>query len=84
MKGGGQGVPTESAAETVKQVSGLNFATYEDRLQELELLTLEEQRHQADMCMVHKIMQERVPYSQILGLRWRKTISGQRALEQIQ
>ncbi len=59
MKGGRQGVPTESAAEAVKQVSGLNCATYEDRLQGLELLTLEEQRHQADMCMVHKNLQEK-------------------------
>jgi len=27
MKGGGQGVPTESAAEAVKQVLGLNSET---------------------------------------------------------
>jgi hypothetical protein len=40
----------------VKMVSGLSGTTYEERLQELRLPTLDERRHQADMCMVHKIM----------------------------
>ncbi len=40
----------------VKMVSGLKGESYEDRLKELELTTLEERRHQADMQMVHKIM----------------------------
>jgi hypothetical protein len=39
-------------------VSGLEGQTYEDKLRELGLLTLEERRHQGDMCMVHKIMHE--------------------------
>lgn len=40
----------------VKMVSGLNGTTYEDRLAELGLTTLEERRWQADMHMVHRIM----------------------------
>jgi hypothetical protein len=40
----------------VRQVSGLSSATYEEKLLELGLPTLEERRHQADMCMVHKIL----------------------------
>jgi len=41
----------------VKQISGLTSTDYEERLAELGLPTLEERRHQADMCMVHKILQ---------------------------
>ncbi len=37
----------------VRQVSGLTSTSYEDRLLELDLPSLEERRHQADMCMVH-------------------------------
>jgi len=37
-------------------VSGLRAASYEDRLEELGLVTLEERRHQADMAMVYKIL----------------------------
>jgi hypothetical protein len=37
----------------VKQVSGLSSTTYEDKLLELGLATVEERRHQADLCMVH-------------------------------
>jgi len=40
----------------VKMVSGLRTHTYEDRLKELEMTTLEERRHQADMAMVYKIL----------------------------
>jgi hypothetical protein len=40
----------------VRQVSGLTATTYEGKLLELDLPTLEERRHQADMCMVHKIL----------------------------
>ena len=40
----------------VKQVAGLKSKEYEDRLVELGMPTLEERRHQADMCMVHKIL----------------------------
>ena len=36
----------------VKMVSGLKSNTYEGRLKELEMDTLEERRHQADMCMI--------------------------------
>ena len=38
-------------------VSGLKAATYEARVKELGLQSLEERRHQADMCMMHKILQ---------------------------
>ena len=37
-------------------VSGLVGKVYEERLKELGLQALEERRHQADMCMMHKIM----------------------------
>ncbi len=40
----------------VRQVSGLTSTTYEEKLLELGLPTLKERRHQADMCMVHKIL----------------------------
>jgi hypothetical protein len=37
-------------------VSGLRSREYEDRLRELEMTTLEERRHQADMLQMFKIM----------------------------
>jgi hypothetical protein len=42
--------------KAVGMVSGLRGATYEDKLKELDLTTLEERRHQADMLQVYKIM----------------------------
>jgi len=42
--------------KAIKMVSGLRAHTYEERLRELGLTTLEERRHQADMAMVHKIV----------------------------
>ncbi len=43
----------------VRMVSGLKSNVYEERLRELNLPTLLERRHQADMAMVHKILQRR-------------------------
>ncbi len=40
----------------VKMVSGLKSNVYEERLRELNLPTLLQRRHQADMAMVHKIL----------------------------
>lgn len=40
----------------VKMVSGLKAETYEERLRELNMESLEERRHQADMYMVRNIM----------------------------
>ena len=40
-------------------VSGLDSNVHKERLQELNLPTLLERRHQADMCLVHKIMHGR-------------------------
>ncbi len=40
----------------IKVVSGLQSSTYEDRLSELSLATLEETRHQADMFQTYKIV----------------------------
>jgi hypothetical protein len=37
-------------------ISGLKSNIYEERLRELNLQTLSERRHQADMAMVHKIL----------------------------
>jgi hypothetical protein len=41
----------------VAMISGLQGSTYEDKLKELGLTTLEERRHQADMVQTFKIMQ---------------------------
>ena len=46
----------EVQKKAVAMVSGLAGRDYEERLVELGLLTLEERRHQADMCLMHKIM----------------------------
>ena len=43
----------------VKMVSGLKPGTYEEQLQEMGLLSLEERRHQQDMAMVHKILSDK-------------------------
>ena len=40
----------------VRMVSGLKSANYEDRLRELDITTLEERRHQADMLYVYKVL----------------------------
>ena len=40
----------------VAMVSGLNGTTYEEKLNELGLTTLEERRHQQDMVQAHKIL----------------------------
>ena len=40
-------------------VSGLKSNIYEERLRELNMPTLLERRHQADMVMVHKILHEK-------------------------
>jgi ribonuclease P/MRP protein subunit RPP40 len=43
----------------VNMVSGLKAGTYEEKLKELGLTTLEERRHQADMTQVYKILMEK-------------------------
>ena len=40
----------------VRQVSGLKGPSYEEKLKELDMCTLEERRHRADMAMVYKIL----------------------------
>jgi hypothetical protein len=40
-------------------ISGLKSNIYEKRLREMDLQTLSERRHQADMAMVHKILHGR-------------------------
>ncbi len=40
----------------IKQVTGLAGRSYEERLGELGMVTLEERRHQADMAQVYKIL----------------------------
>jgi hypothetical protein len=72
MDGGRQGVPRESATEgneTSVRTEMCNLRHYEDKLQELGLSTLEERRHQADMCMVHKIMHKKGDLQPDTGLR---------------
>ncbi len=65
LDGDGQVLPGKSAAKAVRQVSGLASTTYEEKLLELGLPTLEERQHQADMCMVHKILHGKCPASQV-------------------
>jgi hypothetical protein len=48
-------------------VSGLKSDNYSERLAELELPTLEERRHQADITMVQKIMNGR---GEVDPLQW--------------
>ena len=43
----------------VKMVTGLQSQEYTERLHEIQLETLEERRHMADMCMVRNIMSEK-------------------------
>ena len=43
----------------IKMVSGLRIQEYEALLRELELTTLKERGHQADMAMVHRIITEK-------------------------
>jgi ribonuclease P/MRP protein subunit RPP40 len=43
----------------VNMVSGLKAGTYEEKLKELGLTTLEERRHHADMTQVYKILMEK-------------------------
>jgi ribonuclease P/MRP protein subunit RPP40 len=40
----------------VNMVAGLNGSSYEEKLEELDMLTMEERRHQADMVQVYKIL----------------------------
>ncbi len=50
--------------------SGLSGNSYEEKLVELGLDTLEERRHQADMAMVHKILHGKGKLDHIyIGLR---------------
>jgi hypothetical protein len=61
----------------VRMVSGLLGDSYEERIAELGLETLEERRHQADMAMVHKIMHGK---GQLDHTCWfEKAVDGQRA-----
>jgi len=61
MDRGRWGMSGESAAKSSENgtVSGLKSDNYRERLAELGLPTLEERRHQADMTMIHKIMNGR-------------------------
>ena len=49
-------VPQQVQQRAVRMVSGLQCHNYEERLAELNLTTLEERRHQADMIMAYKIL----------------------------
>ncbi len=53
-------------SRAVNMVSGLKGTTYEEKLNELDMLTLEERRHQSDMVQVYKILHghDRVDKSQ--------------------
>jgi ribonuclease P/MRP protein subunit RPP40 len=49
-------VPEKVQKRAVGMVSGLKGRTYEEKIEELGLTTLEERRHQADMAQVYKIV----------------------------
>ncbi len=52
-------------------VSGLKGYTYEDKLRELGMLTLEERSHQADMAQTFKIIRGEWTTSIVtVGSRW--------------
>ncbi len=51
----------------VAMVSGLTTKTYEDRLKELGMFTLEERRHQTDMIQVYKILNG---HDRVDALQW--------------
>jgi hypothetical protein len=46
----------ETLERTVGMVSGLHGVTYDEKLVELDITTLKERRHQADMLQVFKIL----------------------------
>ncbi len=64
----------------VKMVSGLKSDEYSERLAELEMPTLEERRHQADMAMVHKLTTDEGGLTPHSGLKWQRTGREQRGV----
>jgi hypothetical protein len=62
-------------------ISGLKNNIYEERLREPDLQTLSERRHQANMAMVHKILQ--ADLTTLPGLRERRTDREQQEAQQI-
>ena len=64
--------------KAVKMVSGLQGKTYEERLKELKMETLEERRHQADMKTVWNILHG---HGNLKPETWFEKQSGERNLE---
>jgi hypothetical protein len=65
-----QGVTATTQHVSPAAESGLSGKSYEEKLVELGLDTLEERRHQADMVMVHKILNGKGQLDHIyIGLR---------------
>jgi len=66
----------------VGMVSGLRTNTYEERLKEIGLTTLEERRHQTDMIQTYKILhgKDRV---ETHGSRWQVREIGQQGVQLI-
>ena len=56
---GDRGCLEDVQRQAVRMISGLRSETYEGKLLELGLTTLEERRHQTDMLQVHKILNGR-------------------------
>jgi hypothetical protein len=59
----------------VNMISGLNGTTYDQKLEELQLDSLERRRHLADMVMVHKIMHGE---SELESAHWFDKFTGDR------
>jgi hypothetical protein len=53
------GVLEKVQKRALRMISGLEGKTYEERLKEVGLLSLEERRHQADMVQTYKIVKGR-------------------------
>ena len=58
----------------VRLVTGLKGQSYEERLAELDMFSLEERRHQADMIQVFKIVNG---HDHVDGTQWFRHVSGE-------
>ncbi len=57
---GAQGMPGDSSEERSRHGLGADRNTDEEKKAELGMLTLEERRHQTDMCLIRKTWFERI------------------------
>ncbi len=53
-------------------MSALHGATYEEKLEELDMTMLEERRHRADVIQVFKILMGRLMWTETIGSEWQQ------------